>query len=321
MGKVSIVVPVYNVEDYLKYCVDSLINQSYKDIEIILVDDGSTDDSGRICDKYAQEDDRIRVLHIENGGLSNARNTGVKFASAEWIIFIDSDDYYDRRTVEYLVQLQKKYAVDLVATSVIEVRDFQSEDFLGSLTNIDSLKLDRYTALKEMFYGNIVGTHPGGKLYKKEILLKFPFPEDMIYEDLAVSFEHIGACNEIAVGCINLYKYYRRPGSIVNSSYSDKFLDFYKAIEINREFVQRDYPNDKEMKKALTVRYVFKGLHVVHAMLSSKMYSDVNKIRKEYTSYFNDIIPNPNITGKNKLKYVMLLVSPKMYEKIREKMG
>jgi len=90
---------------------------------------------------------------------------------------------------------------------------------------------------------------------------------------------------------------------------------------MNREFVQRDYPNDKEMKKALTVRYVFKGLHVVHVMLSSKMYSDVNKIRKEYTSYFNDIIPNPNITGKNKLKYVMLLVSPKMYEKIREKMG
>ena len=172
-----------------------------------------------------------------------------------------------------------------------------------------------------MFYGNIVGTHPGGKLYKKEILMKFPFPEGMIYEDLAVSFEHIGACNEIAVGCINLYKYYRRPGSIVNSSYSDKFLDFYKAIEMNREFVQRDYPNDKEMKKALTVRYVFKGLHVVHAMLSSKMYSDVNKIRKEYTSYFNDIIPNPNITGKNKVKYLMLLVSPKLYEKIREKMG
>ena len=147
MEKVSIVVPVYNVEDYLKYCVDSLINQSYKNIEIILVDDGSTDDSGRICDEYAQEDDRVRVLHIENGGLSNARNTGVNVASAEWVIFIDSDDYYDRRTVEYLVQLQKKYAVDLVATSVIEVRDFQSDDFIGSLTDIDSLKLDRYTAI------------------------------------------------------------------------------------------------------------------------------------------------------------------------------
>lgn len=321
MEKVSIVIPVYNVEDYLKYCVDSLINQSYKNIEIILVDDGSTDDSGRICDKYAREDDRVRVLHIENGGLSNARNTGVKVASAEWVIFIDSDDYYDRRTVEYLVQLQKKYAVDLVATSVIEVRDFQSEDFLGSLTNIESLKLDRYTALKEMFYGNIVGTHPGGKLYKKEILMKFPFPKGMIYEDLAVSFEHIGACNEIAVGYINLYKYYRRPGSIVNSSYSDKFLDFYKAIELNREFVQRDYPNDKEMKKALTARYVFKGLHVVHALLGSQMYDQVNKIRKEYRRYWKDILVNSHITRKNKLKYLLLLLSPHLYQKVRAKLG
>ena len=321
MEKVSIVVPVYNVEDYLKYCVDSLINQSYKNIEIILVDDGSTDDSGRICDEYAQEDDRVRVLHIENGGLSNARNTGVNVASAEWVIFIDSDDYYDRRTVEYCVQLQKKYAVDLVATSVIEVRDFQSDDFIGSLTDIDSLKLDRYTALKEMFYGNIVGTHPGGKLYKKEILMKFPFPKGMIYEDLAVSFEHIGACNEIAVGYINLYKYYRRPGSIVNSSYSDKFLDFYKAIELNREYVERDYPNDQEMKKALTVRYVFKGLHVVHALLGSQMYEQVNKIRKEYRRYWKDILINSHITRKNKLKYLLLLLSPHLYQKVRAKLG
>lgn len=321
MEKVSIVVPVYNVEDYLKYCVDSLINQSYKNIEIILLDDGSTDDSGRICDEYAQEDDRVRVLHIENGGLSNARNTGVNVASAEWVIFIDSDDYYDRRTVEYLVQLQKKYAVDLVATSVIEVRDFQSDDFIGSLTDIDSLKLDRYTALKEMFYGNIVGTHPGGKLYKKEILMKFPFPKGMIYEDLAVSFEHIGACNEIAVGYINLYKYYRRPGSIVNSSYSDKFLDFYKAIELNREYVERDYPNDQEMKKALTVRYVFKGLHVVHALLGSQMYEQVNKIRKEYRRYWKDILINSHITRKNKLKYLLLLLSPHLYQKVRAKLG
>lgn len=321
MEKVSIVVPVYNVEDYLKYCVDSLINQSYKNIEIILVDDGSTDDSGRICEEYAQEDDRVRVLHIENGGLSNARNTGVNVASAEWVIFIDSDDYYDRRTVEYLVQLQKKYAVDLVATSVIEVRDFQSDDFIGSLTDIDSLKLDRYTALKEMFYGNIVGTHPGGKLYKKEILMKFPFPKGMIYEDLAVSFEHIGACNEIAVGYINLYKYYRRPGSIVNSSYSDKFLDFYKAIELNREYVERDYPNDQEMKKALTVRYVFKGLHVVHALLGSQMYEQVNKIRKEYRRYWKDILINSHITRKNKLKYLLLLLSPHLYQKVRAKLG
>ena len=321
MEKVSIVIPVYNVEEYLQYSVGSLRQQTYSNIEIILVDDGSTDRSGEICDQYAQEDDRIRVLHLQNGGLSNARNTGVKAATTDWIIFLDSDDYYDIRTVEYLIGLKEQYKVDLVSTPVIEVRNHEDKDFSGDINEKSPRKLDRHTALKEMFYGRHVGTHSGGKLYKKEILLQYPYPEGMIYEDLAMAYEHIHYCPEIAVGYRSVYKYYRRMGSTVNSKYSERLLNFYKAMEWNRSYIERDYPNDKEMRRALNVRYVFNGLHVVHAMLSSEMYSDVNKIRKEYTRYFNDIIPNPNITGKNKVKYLMLLVSPKLYEKIREKMG
>ena len=321
MDKISIVVPVYNVENCLSYCVESLRQQTYKNIEIILVDDGSTDSSGEICDQYAREDDRIKVLHIENGGLSNARNTGVKESSTDWIVFIDSDDYYDHRAIEYLVELRDKYRVDLVATPVIEVRNYENSDFLGDFREKYSGKLDRRTALEQMFYGNYVGTHSGGKLYKKEILLRFPYPNGMLYEDLSLAYEHIASCENIAVSALNLYKYYRRPGSIVNSKYSDRLLDFYKAMEWNRSYIERDYPNDKEMRRALNVRYVFNGLHVVHAMLSSDMSSDVNKIRKEYTRYFKDIIPNPNITGKNKVKYLLLLLSPRLYKRIRGKIG
>ena len=321
MDKVSIVVPVYNVEDCLSYCVDSLRQQTYKNIEIILVDDGSTDSSGEICDQYAREDDRIKVLHIENGGLSNARNTGVKESSTDWIVFIDSDDYYDHRAIEYLVELRDKYRVDLVATPVIEVRNYENSDFLGDFREKYSGKLDRRTALEQMFYGNYVGTHSGGKLYKKEILLRFPYPNGMLYEDLSLAYEHIASCENIAVSALNLYKYYRRPGSIVNSKYSDRLLDFYKAMEWNRAYIERDYPNDKEMRRALNVRYVFNGLHIIHAMLSSDMYAEVNKIRKEYIQYFKDVILNSNVTRKNKVKYLMFLVSPKLYEKIREKMS
>ena len=321
MDKVSIVVPVYNVEDCLSYCVDSLRQQTYKNIEIILVDDGSTDHSGEICDQHAQEDERIRVLHIENGGLSNARNTGVKEASTDWIIFVDSDDYYDKRTVEYLVGLRDKYGVELVATPVIEVRNYGNSDFLGDFREKYSGKLDRRTALEQMFYGNYVGTHSGGKLYKKEILLRFPYPNGMLYEDLSLAYEHIASCENIAVSALNLYKYYRRPGSIVNSKYSDRLLDFYKAMEWNRAYVERDYPNDKEMRRALNVRYVFNGLHIVHAMLSSDMYAEVNKIRKEYIQYFKDVILNSNVTRKNKVKYILFLVSAKLYNTIRNKIG
>ena len=321
MDKVSIVVPVYNVEDCLSYCVDSLRQQTYKNIEIILVDDGSTDSSGEICDQYAREDDRIKVLHIENGGLSNARNTGVKESSTDWIVFIDSDDYYDHRAIEYLVKLRDKYRVDLVATPVIEVRNYENSDFLGDFREKYSGKLDRRTALEQMFYGNYVGTHSGGKLYKKEILLRFPYPNGMLYEDLALAYEHIAFCENIAVSDLNLYKYYRRPGSIVNSKYSDRLLDFYKAMEWNRSYVERDYSGDRDMRRALNARYVFNGLHIVHAMLSSDMYAEVNKIRKEYIQYFKDVIPNSNVTRKNKLKYILFLVSAKLYKKVRGKMG
>ena len=321
MDKVSIVVPVYNVEDCLSYCVDSLRQQTYKNIEIILVDDGSTDSSGEICDQYAREDDRIKVLHIENGGLSNARNTGVKESSTDWIVFIDSDDYYDHRAIEYLVKLRDKYRVDLVATPVIEVRNYENSDFLGDFREKYSGKLDRRTALEQMFYGNYVGTHSGGKLYKKEILLRFPYPNGMLYEDLALAYEHIASCENIAVSDLNLYKYYRRPGSIVNSSYSDRLLDFYKSMEWNRAYVERDYPDDPEMKKAVNTRYVFNGLHVVHAMLGSHMYDQVNKIRKEYRRYWKDILINSHITRKNKLKYLLLLLSPHLYQKVRAKLG
>ena len=321
MDQISIVIPVYNVENCLSYCVESLRQQTYKNIEIILVDDGSTDSSGEICDQYAREDNRIKVLHIENGGLSNARNTGVKESSTDWIVFIDSDDYYDHRAIEFLVKLRDKYRVDLVATPVIEVRNYENSDFLGDFREKYSRKLDRRTALEQMFYGNYVGTHSGGKLYKKEILLRFPYPNGMLYEDLSLAYEHIASCENIAVSALNLYKYYRRPGSIVNSKYSDRLLDFYKAMEWNRSYIERDYPNDKEMRRALNVRYVFNGLHIVHAMLSSDMYAEVNKIRKEYIQYFKDVILNSNVTRKNKVKYLMFLVSPKLYEKIREKMS
>jgi len=321
MDQISIVVPVYNVENYLSYCVESLRQQTYKNIEIILVDDGSTDSSGEICDQYAREDDRIKVLHIENGGLSNARNTGVKESSTDWIVFIDSDDYYDHRAIEYLVKLRDKYRVDLVATPVIEVRNYENSDFLGDFREKYSGKLDRRTALEQMFYGNYVGTHSGGKLYKKEILLRFPYPNGMLYEDLALAYEHIAFCENIAVSDLNLYKYYRRPGSIVNSKYSDRLLDFYKAMEWNRSYVERDYSGDRDMRRALNVRYVFNGLHIVHAMLSSDMYAEVNKIRKEYIQYFKDVIPNSNVTRKNKLKYILFLVSAKLYKKVRGKMG
>jgi len=206
--KVAIIVPVYNAENFLKYSVESMINQTYSNLEIVLVNDGSTDKSGLLCDEYAQKDNRVKVVHVDNGGQSKARNIGVKNATADWIVFLDSDDYYEKVAVEYLVALRDKFNADMAATTVVEVRNYEEKDALDRVDLEGATVLNRETALEEMFYGNIVGTHPGGKLYKKEIVEKYPFPEGVIYEDLAIAYEHINACEKIAVGKHNLYKYY-----------------------------------------------------------------------------------------------------------------
>ena len=106
MSKISVIVPVYNVEKFIKRCLDSIINQTMRDLEIILVNDGSTDNSGKICDEYAQLDNRITVIHKENGGLSSARNTGLDVATGEWIAFVDSDDYIEKNMYEVLYEVE-----------------------------------------------------------------------------------------------------------------------------------------------------------------------------------------------------------------------
>ena len=319
MEKVAIIVPVYNAEKFLKYSVESMINQTYSNLEIVLVNDGSTDKSGLLCDEYAQKDNRVKVIHVDNGGQSRARNIGVKNATADWIVFLDSDDYYEKVAVEYLVALRDKFNADMAATTVVEVRNYEEKDTLDRVDLEGATVLNRETALEEMFYGNTVGTHPGGKLYKKEIVEKYPFPEGVIYEDLAIAYEHINACMKIAVGKHNLYKYYRRTGSIVNSKFNPKILDFFKAMDLNFDYIKRDFPNNSSMMKAANSRYVLNGLHVVNAMLKSNMTTELKKQRKDFSKYWKDVMKNPRVIKKNKVKYGLFIVSPKLYNLVRTK--
>ena len=119
--RISIIIPVYNVENYLHYAMDSLFRQTYKNFEVILVNDGSTDNSGKLCEEYAQEYDNVFVYHKKNAGLSDARNFGVENAKTDWIFFLDPDDYIEPFTLELLVELQRKYNVDLISTKVLNL--------------------------------------------------------------------------------------------------------------------------------------------------------------------------------------------------------
>ena len=187
--KISVIVPVYNVEQYLERCVDSIINQTYKNLEIILVNDGSTDNSGQLCDELAKKDSRIRVIHKENGGVSEARNFGVKEISGEYVIFIDSDDYINKRMINVLYSQIKLEEADV---SVCGVMNVYENNHIPQARNINEyLILNNEGFLSEYLKGERI---PGGiwnKLIKSSIAKSIDFPVGLIYEDAYYHYELI----------------------------------------------------------------------------------------------------------------------------------
>lgn len=203
MELISVIVPVYNVESYLEKCIESIQNQSYKSLEIILVNDGSTDSSGDICDKYATCDKRIRVIHQKNGGISSARNTGLEVANGDYIAFVDSDDYIEPKMYEDLLNVLKEYNLD-----IIDCGSFRDKN--GMITggcNDGQIEIyEKDDALRLAMHDGF--TSVWNKLYKRDIVINIRFPEGRKFEDSAISYLYIANANRI--GHINRSYYYYR---------------------------------------------------------------------------------------------------------------
>ena len=232
---ISIIIPVYNVEKYLKKCIDSVCNQTYKNIEIILVDDGSTDSSGKICDEYAGIDGRIKVVHKENGGLSDARNTGIENASGKLIAFIDSDDYVSQSMIDLLYKKLSYDNSDIALCGVAHINENGEivNNSIESLSVYDGVLTADETMYKlcspEGGYYSIICN----KLFKKELFDGIRFPLGKINEDEFVVHELFGKCSKIS--CINTKMYFHvlHSGSIMHQPYSIKNLDKVEAY-VNR---------------------------------------------------------------------------------------
>lgn len=314
---ISVIVPVYNVEEYLHYAMSSLLNQTYKNFEVILVNDGSTDSSGQICDKYAKQYNNIFSYHKENGGLSDARNFGITKSKGEYITFLDPDDYLENYALELLIGIQQKNNVDIVSTRVKPTEEYniyaeykvEEDDF------INVLLVDKNKFLEEAFYDKIATVSACGKLYRKEIL-KVQFPVDLIYEDLYIVSELALNTNKIAHTTIQVYNYYRRPGSIVNSRFSEKQYDFFKAIQHNRDIIEKYYSNSKKLKSALNAKEVTGGFSIIARAAITNMPS-VIKMKSILSENFTDVVRNKNISLKFKVKYICFLLNPKIYYKLK----
>lgn len=234
-ARISIVVPVYNVEHYLPKCIESIINQTYQNLEIILVDDGSTDRSGFICDQYAALDSRIKVVHKENGGLSDARNAGIDIAAGDFLGFVDSDDWIDEDMYELLYQLIIKYGADIAMCRLREISNTeildQSTDDLIVCDGVDALK---YMVTKENNYRFNHGIT--NKLIKRELLGDLRFPVGMYIEDIYFTPQLLYASKKCVYKDAAKYNYLtERPNSIMNSKVTAKLifdeLNGYQELE------------------------------------------------------------------------------------------
>ncbi len=236
---VSIIVPVHNVRDYLDVCVKSLLDQTYKNLEIILVDDGSTDGSEKIADKYSKKYKYISVIHKKNGGLSSARNAGVKSANGEWLMFVDSDDYVKNNYVSELVKLVLKNEADIATCSFEPFTDDGS--MLKKVPTWPNKILSGEDAVNDMLKNkrpayiwlNIFSA----KLFKKN---KIEFPDGHDYEDIATKIKLLYYARKVAFTNDKLYFYLIRKNGITGKDFTEKRCkDFLKAINDSRKFLKK----------------------------------------------------------------------------------
>jgi len=222
--KVSIIIPVYNIENYIPKCIESVINQSYKDLEIILVDDGSTDDSNNICQHYAKEDERIKVTQQDNSGVSSARNKGLVYATGSYIIFIDGDDIIDANTIKYMI---KNLPKDDSNNTLVSCASTRFQDSIGvKNTGEENTQLKREDAIANILYMKNMSSTPCGKLIPSKIAKSIKFnPKTTIAEDLDYIYRVMQKIdNEIFINR-NLYYYRITPGSAMTKPFTKRRMD------------------------------------------------------------------------------------------------
>lgn len=271
---VSVIVPVYNVELYLRQCLDSILAQTYKNLEIILVDDGSTDQSGKICDEYAKMDDRVVSYHQKNTGQASARNYGMTKMNGEYVAFIDSDDYVVPDYINKMMEISVEYDADLVQGLMQRFWDD------GRIENakVESKEIEQYsasTALREFCYQRKFMPSPWCKLIKTHLISDLEFPVGMGYEDLAIMYKLIGNAKRVVLVPEILYFYRQHSSSTMHNSFSDKKIDRIIIADQLKEYIDINF---SENSMAVKSRYLLANLQLLMDIPFDKKY---NKLRRQ----------------------------------------
>lgn len=287
--KISVIVPVYKVEAFLDRCVQSIVSQSYKNLEIILVDDGSPDNCPSLCDAWAAKDSRIKVIHKENGGLSDARNAGMAIATGELMGFVDSDDWIAPGMYQHLYDRMKEDNSDIATCGVEMV--WEDGTLSRVLTRSGSCVLNQEEAMRAIIEESWLKQPVWYKLYKTELVRQIPFPVGKYHEDVFWSYQAVSKAQKVSVSDKIGYYYFQRSDSIMGKGYSLKRLNAVEAKQQRLSYLQEEYP---KLVPAAEIDLIFTCLY--HGQLSAKYLSRQEK--QTAFSFLKDTIsvcPNLNI--------------------------
>ena len=303
--EISVIIPVYKVEEYLPFCLKSIENQTFKNFETILVDDGSPDKCGELCDNYARNHSNVIVIHQKNQGLSGARNNGAKASSGKYVTFIDSDDVISDDYLETLYNLIIKNNADI---SVGLLVPFWGEESAESKITGGSYRINVYDtehALEEMLYGQKYGVQGPDKLYRRELVINDPFPVGKLHEDQAAMYKIIAKCRKLAYINKPIYFYRQRTSSIVHTRVTKDHLYGIEAVKEQLAFMEEYYPNivnAAEVRMAIVICKWIPGLS--NGTKEDKEMFEY--LRNELMPYYKSIMRNPRVTNALKARLLSI---------------
>lgn len=309
---VSIIVPVYNVKDYIERCVTSILQQSYTNYELILVDDGSTDESGRICDELARKDTRIRVYHKPNGGLSDARNFAMKQASGDCYTFIDSDDYVATEYLETLVDLMCKYDADVSIVSYYSIKEENFEEAMVDEGREEKC-VNAEEGLRLMLLAQSFSVSAWAKLYRRELFDDVQYPIAQYYEDLKTTPVLLSKCNRVAYSERKLYYYVKyRPESITNSAFNEKhWASWSDAMDQTERVIQECCPYNYDAFVGRYVKDLFR-IVLLRVIYNSDHKEYFSRIRAVSRPRLKKLLKNRHLSIPYKVAAELFLFSPEL---------
>ncbi|HGS0320283.1 TPA: glycosyltransferase family 2 protein, partial [Streptococcus pneumoniae] len=294
--KVSVIIPVYNVEKYLRRCLDSVVNQTYKDIEVILVNDGSPDNSKEICEEYVAKYSNIQLINQKNAGLGAARNTGLQYITGNAVTFVDSDDWLELDAIEYYVASMKKSDADIVVTQMIRKKEyFSNEGTNGTTIKEEVLNQEQFAKKYFKIDGNNIEYYACAKLYKREIAREVKYPVGLFAEDVPAAFGYIIRSQKIFYSTKVTYNYFFNDNSLT-AKFTDKDFDLEKIWDLVVEEA-KVYGNEDYILYAKVNRYRI-DFNLLCRIALSENKSDIEKYSQEIVVLLGKVKENKKILLK-----------------------